>query len=277
MARRGVRDLLRAAPEGELFRMAAVDTSARPGLKGGSGKALRDIQAQQEVLFELHQRLYAERKRSLLIVLQGMDTSGKDGTVTHVLRNFNPEGVLITSFKAPTPEERRHGFLWRIRRRLPTPGFVGVFNRSQYEDVLIARVHELATPRVIERRYGLINEFEKELVRQGTTIVKVCLHISYEEQRKRLLDRLKDPDKRWKFNVHDIDERAFWDDYMAAYGLAVTRCSTPWAPWYVVPADHKVYRNWAVSMLLVETLRHMDPQYPHPRLDIPALKRRLKA
>lgn len=277
MARRGVRDLLRAAPEGELFRMAAVDTSARPGLKGGSGKALRDIQAQQEVLFELHQRLYAERKRSLLIVLQGMDTSGKDGTVTHVLRNFNPEGVLITSFKAPTPEERRHGFLWRIRRRLPTPGFVGVFNRSQYEDVLIARVHELATPRVIERRYGLINEFEKELVRQGTTIVKVCLHISYEEQRKRLLDRLKDPDKRWKFNVHDIDERAFWDDYMAAYGLAVTRCSTPWAPWYVVPADHKVYRNWAVSMLLVETLRQMDPQYPHPRLDIPALKRRLKA
>lgn len=257
--------------------MADVDSSSRPGLKGGTKDATREILAYQDVLFELHERLYAEHRRSLLVVLQAMDTGGKDGTVTHVMRNFNPQGVMITPFKAPTPEEKKHGFLWRIRRRLPAPGDIGIFNRSHYEDVLIARVHELAPAPVIERRYGQINRFEHDLVRGGTTIVKLCLHISYAEQRKRLLDRLKDPDKHWKFSVHDVDERAYWDDYMSAYGLAVTKCSTPWAPWYVVPADHKVYRNWAVTMILVETLRQMDPQYPHPKLDVPRLKRRLQA
>ena len=276
MAKNDVRDLLRARIRDGRFRMVDVDPDSRPGLKGGHKQALADIDTHQGDLFELHQRLYAERKRSLLVVLQGMDTSGKDGTVTHVMRNFNPQGVLITAFKAPSPEEKRHGFLWRIRRRLPVAGDIGIFNRSHYEDVLIARVHNLARPAVIDRRYGQINEFEKDLVRGGTRVVKLCLHISYAEQRKRLIDRLKVPDKHWKFSEHDIDERAFWDDYMSAYGLAVTRCSTEWAPWYLIPADDKVYRDWAITKILLETLREMDPQYPRPKLPIPRLMKRLK-
>ena len=276
MAKPRVSDLLRAQVKDGRFRMADIEPDSTPGLKS-TKRALRDIKQSQEVLFELHERLYAERKRSLLVVLQGMDTSGKDGTVTHVMRNFNPQGVLITPFKAPTPAERRHGFLWRIRRRLPDPGLIGIFNRSQYEDVLIARVHNLAPPAIIDRRYTLINEFEKQLVRRGTRVVKLCLHISYAEQRRRLIDRLKEPDRRWKFSEHDIDERAYWDDYMSAYGLAVTRCSTPVAPWYIIPANDKVYRNWAVSMVLVETLQEMNPRYPQPKLNIPRLMKRLQA
>ena len=277
MAKKDVRDLLRAKIRNGQFRMVDVGPGSTPGLKGGDKKALREMKKHRDELFELHERLYAERKRSLLVVLQGMDTAGKDGTVTHVVRNFNPQGVLITPFKAPTPEEKRHGFLWRIRRRLPEPGFIAIFNRSHYEDVLIARVHNLAPDRVIERRYALINEFEKDLVRSGTTVVKLCLHISFAEQRARLIDRLKDPDKRWKFNEHDIDERAYWDDYMSAYGSAVTHCSSNPAPWYVVPANDKVYRNWAVTKILVETLRQMNPRYPRPRLDVPRLMKRLQA
>ncbi|TMG05240.1 MAG: polyphosphate kinase 2 family protein [Chloroflexi bacterium] len=257
--------------------MAGVNPDSTPGLKGGDKKALREIKKHRDELFELHERLYAERKRSLLIVLQAMDTGGKDGTVTHVVRNFNPQGVVITPFKAPTPEERRHGFLWRIRRRLPDTGFIGVFNRSHYEDVLVARVHDLTRPSVIERRYGQINDFEKGLGRNGTTVVKLCLHISYDEQRRRLIDRLKDPNKRWKFNPHDIEERARWDDYMSAYGLAIGRCSTRQAPWYVIPANDKVYRNWAVTKILIETLREMDPRYPQPKLDVPKLLQKLRA
>ncbi len=184
---------------------------------------------------------------------------------------------MITTFKAPTPEEKRHGFLWRIRKRLPAKGQVGIFNRSHYEDVLIARVHDLAKPEVIERRYEEINRFEKELVRSGTKVVKFCLHISYDEQRNRLLERLKDPEKRWKFKENDIDERAYWDDYQSAYSIAITQCSTPSAPWYVVPANDKDYRNWAISRILVETLEEMDPKYPQPKLDIPRLVKRLKA
>ena len=277
MAKEEVRDLLRAQIKDGRFRMADVDPDTTPGLKGGKARALRDIKKHEGELFELHERLYAEHKRSLLVVLQGMDTAGKDGTVTHVVRNFNPQGVLITPFKQPTSEEKRHNFLWRIRRRLPVAGDIGIFNRSHYEDVLIARVHNLAPPAVIERRYGQINEFEKQLAQSGTTIVKLCLHISYAEQRKRLIDRLKDPDKHWKFNEQDINERSYWDDYMSAYGLAITRCSTRYAPWYVIPADDKVYRNWAVTMVLLETLRALNPQYPHPKLDIPRLLKRLQA
>src|SRR5437879_3314317 len=167
--------------------MADVDPASTPGFKGGDKKALREVKKHRNELFELHERLYAERKRSLLVILQGMDTSGKDGTVTHVVRNFNPQGVLITPFKAPTPEERRRGFLWRIRRRRPDPGFIGIFNRSHYEDVLVARVHDLAPPAVIERRYGQTNAFEKKLVQSGTTVDTLCLHISYEEPRQRMI------------------------------------------------------------------------------------------
>lgn len=277
MAKKEIRDLLRARLVDRQFRMESVDPSATPGLKGGKKKAQRDIEHGEDILFELHERLYAERKRSLLVVLQGMDTAGKDGTVTHVMRNFNPQGVLITSFKAPTPQEKKHGFLWRIRKRLPDPGYIGIFNRSHYEDVLIARVHDLAPRQVIDRRYGQINALESELVRTGTTVVKLCLDISYAEQRKRLIDRLEDPDKHWKFNEHDIDERGYWDDYMSAYGLAVTRCSTEDAPWYVIPANDKLYRNWAITKILVETLQEMNPKYPRPKLDIPRLLKRLKA
>jgi PPK2 family polyphosphate:nucleotide phosphotransferase len=276
VAKKQIRELLRARSSDGRFRMADIDPAATPGLKSQK-RANRDQKLHRAKLFDLQERLFAEKKRSLLIVLQGMDGSGKDGTITHVIGNLNPQGVTIAAFKAPTPEEKRHGFLWRIRKRLPEPGMIAIFNRSHYEDVLIARVHSLAPPPVIERRYGLINSFERELNRTGTKVVKLCLDISYQEQRDRFLDRLKDPDKRWKFSEHDIDERAYWDDYMSAYSLAVTRCSTDYAPWYVVPANDKDYRNWAVARMLVETLEEMNPQYPQPKLDIPRLVKRLQA
>jgi PPK2 family polyphosphate:nucleotide phosphotransferase len=276
VAKQRIRNLLQAQPKDGRFRMADVDPDSTPGLKNRK-RLSRDSKKHSAKLFELQERLFAEQKRSVLIVLQGMDTSGKDGTVTHVIGGMNPQGVSITPFKQPTPEERRHGFLWRIRKRLPDPGEIGIFNRSHYEDVLIARVHDLAKPAIIERRYRVVNRFEKDLVRRGTKIVKICLLISYDEQRRRLIDRLRDPDKNWKFKETDVDERAFWDDYQSAYSIAITQCSTEWAPWYVVPANDKDYRNWAVSRLLIETLEDMNPQYPHPKLDIPRLVKRLRA
>jgi PPK2 family polyphosphate:nucleotide phosphotransferase len=271
-----IRDLLRADAEDGRFRLADIDPASTPGLTRKK-RALKDLAKQHATLFELQEKLYAEHKRALLILLQGMDTSGKDGTITHVIGSLNPQAVQITPFKQPTPEENHHGFLWRIRRRLPADGDVGIFNRSQYEDVLIVRVHGIAPPKVIERRYELINRFERQVTNQRIKIVKICLHISYDEQRNRLVERLDDPDKQWKFSVHDIDERAYWDDYQSAYSIVISRCSTKWAPWYVVPANDKNYRNWAVSRILIETLKEMDPQYPHPRLDVPRLLKRLQA
>lgn len=270
-----LRDVLRAQLRDGRFRMVDVDPDSTPGLKKRM-HARKEMEKAHEKLFGLQERLFAESKRSVLVVLQAMDTGGKDGTITHVMGHLNPQGVHITSFKQPTAEEKRHGFLWRIRRNLPDPGVVGIFNRSHYEDVLIARVHALADLKVIERRYQQINEFEKEVVKGGTTIIKFCLHISYDEQRSRLLDRLDDPNKHWKFHETDIDERRFWDDYMSAYGIAITNCSTSWAPWYVIPANDKDYRNWAVAKIVSETLEDMDPQYPKPKLNIPRLLKRLK-
>ena len=270
-----IRDLLRAEVQDGRFRLADVNPAGTPGLKKPK-RAVKDLKKHRAKLFKLQEKLYAENKRAILLVLQGMDTSGKDGSITHVIGNMNPQGVQITTFKQPTPEEKRHGFLWRIRRSLPEVRKVGIFNRSHYEDVLIVRVHDLAPLNVIERRYDLINRFEKHVTNQRTKIVKICLHISYDEQRNRLMDRLKDPDKQWKFNEHDIDERAYWDDYQSAYSIAITRCSTRYAPWYVVPANDKDYRNWAVARILIETLEEMDPQYPHPRLDVPRLLKRLQ-
>ena len=255
--------------------MADVDPDSTPGLKKRK-KARKEMEAGHAELFGLQERLFAESKRAVLIVLQSMDTGGKDGTIKHVIGLLNPQGVHITSFKQPTPEEKRHNFLWRIRKALPEPGAIGIFNRSQYEDVLIARVHDLAKPPVIEQRYKLINAFEKDVVRRGTKILKFALHISYDEQRQRLLDRLNDPEKHWKFHATDLAERAYWDDYMSAFSIAITNCSTDWAPWYVIPADDKAYRDWAVSKIVSETLDEMNPKYPHPRLDIPRLKKRLK-
>jgi PPK2 family polyphosphate:nucleotide phosphotransferase len=270
-----IRDVLRAQLRDGQFRMVDVDPDSTPGLKKRK-HARKEMEKSHEKLFSLQERLFAESKRSVLVVLQAMDTGGKDGTVTHVMGHLNPQGVHITTFKQPTPEEKRHGFLWRIRKALPDPGVVGIFNRSHYEDVLIARVHALADLKVIERRYQLINEFEKQVVKSGTTVIKFCLHISYDEQRRRLLDRLDDPNKHWKFHETDINERRFWDDYMSAYGIAITKCSTPWAPWYVIPADDKDYRNWAVARIVSETLEDMDPQYPKPKLNIPRLRKRLE-
>ncbi|HEX9375815.1 MAG TPA: polyphosphate kinase 2 family protein [Actinomycetota bacterium] len=270
---RPMRDRLRIDPDGGRS-FATVDPRSTPGV-GKRGTAEKRMIRRQDRLRKLQDRLFAERRRALLVVLQGTDTSGKDGTVKHVIGAVNPQGVEITSFKAPTPEELRHHFLWRIRRRLPEPGHIAIFNRSHYEDVLVARVRELAPPEVIERRYREINEFERKVVESGTTIVKLCLHISAKEQGKRLLARLDDPEKRWKFNPGDLDDRDRWNEFQAAYATAVARCSTEWAPWYVVPADRKWYRNVAVTDILVDTLREMDPRYPEPDLDIPALRERL--
>ena len=253
--------------------MAAVDPGSTPGMsKAGSRAApLADAAA----LEGCQERLTAEGRRSLLVVLQGMDTSGKDGTIKHVIGAMNPQGCRVAAFKAPTAQERAHGFLWRIRRQLPGPGVVGVFNRSHYEDVVVVRVHHLVPEAEWRRRYGLINRFERTLAASGTTLVKIFLHISFEEQRRRLMDRLEDPTKRWKFNPDDLKERAFWGDYQAAYSEAIARCSTEAAPWYVVPADHKWYRNWAVGRLLVETFEAMGPDYPKARYDVRAMKAKL--
>ena len=228
---------------------------------------------------ELQERLWAEStaggRRRVLLVLQGMDTAGKGGVVTHAIGVFGPIGVEYSAFKKPTEEERAHDFLWRIRKRLPGPGMIGVFDRSHYEDVLVVRVHDLVPKAEWETRYDTINAFEQELVDDGTTVLKVFLHVSYDVQRERLLRRLDRPDKHWKFNPADIDERARWDDYRAAYDAVLERTNTDAAPWYVVPADHKTYRNWAVAELLRETLADLDPRYPQPDLDVPALRARL--
>jgi len=231
--------------------------------------------ADQEKLMQLQERLYAEGTRSVLLVLQGMDTSGKDGTISHVIGAVNPQGVRITGFKAPTAEELSHDFLWRIRKALPLPREIGIFNRSHYEDVLIVRVKDLVPEAVWSKRYNEINRFEREVTRSGTTIVKICLYISFDEQRKRLITRLMDPTKRWKFNPRDLEERARWADYQVAYDAALFRCSTATAPWYVVPANKKWYRNWAITRILIETLTELDPQYPESDLDVPALMERL--
>ena len=249
----------------------ADDTLGIPEAKyRGAGRR----QAQR--LANLQERLCAEGRRSLLVILQALDTGGKDGTVSHVFRGLNPQGVHVTSFKQPTPQELEHDFLWRVRPHLPSPGMIAIFNRSHYEDVLAARVHALAPEAEIERRYGAINDFEGELAGRGTAIVKIHLLISRGEQRRRLLARLDDPTKRWKFQERDIAERALWDRYLDAYDVALSRTSTVAAPWYVVPADDKDFRNWAVTRLILDTLRELDPRYPEPNLDLAALKAEIR-
>ncbi|MER5215246.1 PPK2 family polyphosphate kinase [Streptomyces sp. NPDC002838] len=275
-----LRELLRV-PGGEPVDLAAYDARGTPG--GPKGKAAGKVATAElgEQLAELQERLWAAStagdRRRVLLVLQGMDTSGKGGTVKHVIGLFNPSGCRIHAFKAPTPEERRHSFLWRIEKALPHPGELGIFDRSHYEDVLIARVRELAPRAEIERRYDEINRFEKSLADDGVTVIKCFLHISYDEQRRRLLKRLDRPDKHWKFAPSDIDDRVLWPAYQEAYEIVMERCSTPYAPWYLVPADRKWYRNWAVSRLLLEHLRALDPQYPKADFDVAECRRRLLA
>ncbi len=266
---------------GEGFDLAALDPHSTPGFAGDKAAGKAAMSALQAQLGDLQERLYAESKegggRSLLLVIQGMDTSGKGGIMRHVVGSFDPQGVKYTAFKAPTKEERAHPFLWRIRNALPQPGQIGVFDRSQYEDVLVVRVHDLVPRAVWSRRYAQINAFEAKAAAEGASIVKVMLHVSYEEQRDRLGERLARPDKHWKFNPNDIDERARWGDYMHAYQVALERCSTDVAPWYVVPADRKWFARLAVTGLVLEHLRSMDPQWPSVDFDVAEQKARLAA
>jgi PPK2 family polyphosphate:nucleotide phosphotransferase len=259
--------------------LAAIPTDQSPGFDGGKTKGKAALFALGDELSDLQEMLWAERstgsQRRVLLVLQGMDTSGKGGVLRHTVGLVDPQGVKITSFKAPTDEERKHRFLWRIRNALPDPGFIGVFDRSHYEDVLIVRVHELAEPATIESRYDQINEFEAGLVADGFVIIKCMLHVSAAEQRSRLLARLDNEDKYWKFNPGDIDERGHWRDYQTAYEIALERTNTEAAPWYVVPADKKWYRNLVIGELLLDALRGMGLRWPPPDFDVEEQRRRL--
>lgn len=270
-----VRDRLMARIADGHYSLSRVDPDSTLGLS--RKKAEKRLEKEALAIGDLQSRLHAENRRTVLIVLQGMDTAGKDGTIKHAMSQMNPQGVRVVGFKEPTPEEQKHQFLWRIRRALPDPGQIVIFNRSHYEDVLVPRVKKLMSDRIIESRYEQINRFEEEITKTGTTILKFCLHISYEVQRDRLLARLEDPTKQWKFSEADITNRVYWDDYMAAYDLAIARCSTPTAPWYVIPSNKKWFRNWAVAQIVAESLDEMNPKYPRPKLDIPGLKAKLKA
>ena len=260
--------------------LTSVPTDATPGFADGKKKGVAALATLGEQLSDLQERLWAERssgsQRRVLLVLQGMDTSGKGGVLRHTVGLVDPQGVKITSFKAPTDEERRHHFLWRIRHALPQPGYIGVFDRSHYEDVLIVRVHGLVEPGTIEHRYDEINAFEADLVKDGFVLVKCMLHISAAEQKERLLARLDNADKYWKFNPGDIDERARWGEYRTAYEIALERTNTDLAPWYVVPSDRKWYRNLVIGRLLLDHLRGMDLRWPPADFDVAEQRRRLR-
>jgi PPK2 family polyphosphate:nucleotide phosphotransferase len=274
-----LRSLLRVPPDGNPVSLSSYDPSAKSGGPPGKVHARAGMAGTGSRLTELQDRVFAQSttgdRRRLLLVLQGMDTSGKGGAVKHVLSGLNPAGCRYRAFKPPTEEERAHHFLWRVERSLPQPGEIGVFDRSHYEDVLVARVRGLVPPAVWMQRYDEINAFERRLAEDGVTIIKVFLHISREEQLKRLLARLDKPHKHWKFSPSDIDDRALWPAYQEAYEAALARCSTPAAPWYVVPADRKWYRNWAVGRLLLEHLEEIDPQYPPADFDVEEWRKRL--
>ena len=260
-----VRDALRVGAE-------LPDPGSTPVGPGKKPKAVAKLDDAAARLSALQEALYAEGvgggRRSVLLVLQGMDTSGKGGTVSHVLGLVNPMGVRYAGFKAPTASERRHHYLWRIRKQLPVAGQIGVFDRSHYEDILVPRVTGLLTAAERRRRYTEINAFEQELADAGTTVVKVFLHISPEEQLKRLKARLETPEKHWKYNPGDLEARSHWPAYQEAYADIFKKTSTAHAPWHVVPADHKWYRNWAVAELLIETLADLKPTFPEPGFDV---------
>ncbi len=276
-------ELLRVAP-GTTVDLASYDTGAAPGYPGkGKDDAPALTLAQGGQISELQERLYADGKgdpehaRNVLVVLQGMDTSGKGGVIRHVFGMVDPQGIALRAFKAPTAEERAHDFLWRITNALPGKGMIGIFDRSHYEDVLIVRVENLVPQDVWEARYDQINAWEADLAASGTTLIKCFLHVGYEEQKARLAARLADPAKYWKYNPGDVDVRAKWPAYQEAYEAALTRCSTDVAPWFVVPSDRKWYRNWAVATLLHEHLTALDPQWPAATFDVAAEQARVAA
>jgi PPK2 family polyphosphate:nucleotide phosphotransferase len=256
-----LRDALRVKP-GSRIRLEKLDAGATFGHDKASSVVA--TAAQMTRLRELQDRMWAEGKNSVLVVLQGIDAAGKDGTIAKVMEAFNPQGCPVSSFKVPSSEELAHDFLWRIHKRTPGKGEVGIFNRSHYEDVLVVRVHGLVPKRVWSKRYEQINDFEHNLSMSGTTIVKFFLTIDRDEQRQRLQDRLDNPKKRWKFSMADLAERKLWDDYQAAFDEALSKTSTPWAPWYVIPANRNWFRNLAVSTILADTMAGLKPAYPAP-------------
>ena len=270
-----VGDVLRVAP-GSTVSLVAVDPGGTPGTELGKAEAAAETAELGGRLADLQERLYAGGRngsgKRVLLAIQGTDTSGKGGVVKHVAGLVNPAGLRIAGFGPPTEEERAQDFLWRIEKALPPAGAIGVFDRSHYEDVLIVRVHDLVPAAEWETRYDRINAWEGGLVEQGFSLLKVMLHISADEQRDRLLARLDDPTKHWKVNPTDIDERAHWHAYQTAYEAALSRCSTEVAPWHVVPANRKWYRNWAVAHLLLETLEAMDLRWPTPELDLDGMR-----
>jgi PPK2 family polyphosphate:nucleotide phosphotransferase len=259
--------------------LVAYDAGHTPGFDGGKSDGKAALEALDPALSELQEMLFAEGRagggRRVLLVLQGMDTSGKGGVMRHAVALLDPQGVHIKAFGKPTDEELAHDFLWRVERALPAAGLVGIFDRSHYEDVLVARVRELAPPEEIERRYDAINEFEARLVESGTTVVKCMLHISADEQRQRLLARLDDPTKHWKFDPADLEARGRWSSYQSAYETALERTNTDAAPWLIVPSDRKWYRNWAVGQILLETLESLDLSWPEAHFDVEEQRRRL--
>jgi PPK2 family polyphosphate:nucleotide phosphotransferase len=263
--------------------MRELDSAATSGFAGEKEDASKITEALAAELSDLQERLYAAGRvkettnQKILIVLQGMDTSGKGGTIRHAIGMVDPQGVKIKAFKAPTEEERAQHYLWRIERELPPPGMIGIFDRSHYEDVLVVRVHNLVEEPMWSKRYDEINAWEADLVEQGTVLIKCFLNISSAEQKERLMARLEDPSKHWKYNPGDVDERAKWSAYMDAYQDVLERCNTEYAPWYVIPADRKWYRNWAVAQLLIERLRALDLEWPAADYDIEKEKTRVAA
>lgn len=260
----------------QLSELSTTPLAGGPKDKKAAGRALAEL---GPGLAEMQEKLHAEStaggRRSVLLLLQGMDTAGKDGVITHVVGLLNPAAVHIASFKQPTPDELARDFLWRIENQLPDAGDIGAFNRSQYEDVLIVRVHELVPKAVWGKRFAQINTFERRLARNGVTVIKCFLHISKQTQAERLLARLDDPTKYWKYNTADVDERGLWDAYQQAYTDILRKCSTVAAPWYVIPSDTKWYRNWAVGALLHEKLSGLNLQYPPADFDVPTEKQRV--
>jgi PPK2 family polyphosphate:nucleotide phosphotransferase len=258
-----------AAP-GSRVKLAGLDPDHTHGIQKASAAAR--LEKNLERLSVLQYLLYAEARRSLLVVLQGIDAGGKDGTIRHVMSGLNPQGVQVTPFKVPEGEETRHDYLWRVHRAVPEWGKIGIFNRSHYEDVLIVRVHNLVPKSVWSRRYDQINDFERMLTENGVRIVKFLLYISKDEQAKRFRERLDDKTKNWKFSPGDVKEREYWDDYIQAYEDVLRKCSTENAPWYVIPANHKWFRNYAVSEILRGELEQMDLKYPKPVADLANIK-----
>lgn len=261
------------------FDLRHVDPGSTPGFSGDKDAGKELLDREDEQLTELQEKLFAQSRfgarESVLLVLQAMDTGGKGGIVRHVIGAADPQGIHHKAFKAPTAEEQSKGFLWRVEKELPAPGIIGVFDRSHYEDVLVQRVRKLSPADEIEQRYGLIEDFEARVAAGGTRIIKVMLHISKDEQKGRLQERLDRPDKHWKYNPGDVDDRSFWDQYQQAYQVALERTSTDIAPWYVVPADKKWYARIAVQQLLIDVLEDINPQWPTADFDVAAEKKRL--